>query len=81
MKLMITCGEATDFISKKEERKLSLLQKVQLRIHLYICELCKLFSKQNKIIIKSIPKMHEDSDASLDATQKNEMIEVLKSQS
>lgn len=77
MKLMITCGEATDFISKKEERKLSFLQKIQLSIHLYICDLCRLFSKQNKIIIKSIPGMDDHSDASLSELQRNEMIRVL----
>ena len=78
MKLMITCGEATDFNSKKEEGKLCFRQKIQLAIHLYLCELCRFFSKQNKVITRGVGKIHEHIDARLSEGQKNELIEVLE---
>lgn len=46
----ITCKQATDYISKKEEGRLSASQRVALWRHLAICSLCRLFSKQNKMM-------------------------------
>lgn len=43
----ISCKEAVDYIIKKEEGKLSLLQRISLWRHLAICSLCRIFSIQN----------------------------------
>lgn len=59
--LMITCKDATLFISKREERKLSLFERLKLLIHLAICEFCKLFEKQNKFLTLQIKQMHTDA--------------------
>jgi hypothetical protein len=77
MKTMITCKEATDFISRKEEGKLSLTQRLQLRMHLYICSFCKLFYRQNKIIKNRVAELHKHVDISLTFVQKEAMIEAL----
>ena len=50
--MSITCKQAVDYISKKEEGKLSPLQKIQLWRHLAICSLCRIFSEQNKLFAK-----------------------------
>lgn len=50
MNIGITCKKAVDYISKKEEGKLSLWQRIQLARHLAICSLCKRFAYQNKMI-------------------------------
>ena len=48
----ITCKKAVDLISKKEEGRLSTLQRFQLWKHLTVCNLCKRFSQQNKMFRK-----------------------------
>ncbi len=54
MSKKITCRQAVDFISKKEESKLSPVQRFSLYKHLGECSLCRIFSVQNKIIVKAI---------------------------
>jgi hypothetical protein len=48
MNFTITCKKAVEYISKKEEAKLSVLQRVQLWRHLAICSLCRRFAQQNR---------------------------------
>ncbi len=55
----ISCKEATQLILKKEEGKLSIGQRVQLSLHLLICDLCKSFNLQNKWINKHIHHLQE----------------------
>lgn len=43
---MLNCHEATRLISESQDRKLSLLEKMPLRLHLLMCSGCKNFSKQ-----------------------------------
>lgn len=76
----INCKTAVDYISKKEEGKLSLVQRFHLWRHLAICYLCKRFEKQNKIIIDSF-KMHSASvsvNEQLNVVEKQSIIKVLE---
>jgi hypothetical protein len=75
---MISCKEATDFISRKEEGKLSLRQRWQLWQHLAVCSFCKLFYKQNKILTNTTPHLQEDLGASLTPQQKESLIAALE---
>ena len=78
MKVMITCQQATKFISQKEEGKLSLGKLFQLWFHLGICGVCKIFNRQNKIIIHSVPHIHNQINASLTLSEKESIIAVLE---
>lgn len=78
MSLHIDCKTATKMIAQKEEGKLSLKQRIQLIIHLFICKVCALFYKQNKVLVKSVPLMQKKSAASLSEKEKQQMIEVLE---
>ena len=78
MKVMITCQEATKFISQKEEGKLSLSKLLQLWFHLGICGVCKIFNRQNKIIIRNAPHVHENINVSLSASEKESIIALLE---
>ena len=69
----ITCKQAVDYISKKEESRLSAVQRFQLWRHLAVCGLCRIFSRQNSIIIKAI-KNSADTRAGLSDQQKEEII-------
>jgi hypothetical protein len=75
---MIQCKDATKMISQKEEGLLSLKQHIQLFVHLFICKVCAIFFKQNKVLTKSIPLMKKKSAASLSEKEKQQIIEVLE---
>lgn len=78
MGLHIDCKTATKMIAQKGDGKLSLKERIQLMIHLFICKICSLFYKQNKVLVKSVPLMQKKSAASLSEKEKQQMIEVLE---
>lgn len=78
MGLHIDCKTATKMIAQKEDGKLSLKERIQLIIHLFICKVCSLFYKQNKVLVKSVPLLQKISAASLSEKEKQQMIEVLE---
>ena len=43
---IIPCQEATRLMSQAMERKLSLKESIQLKLHLAVCDLCERFRKQ-----------------------------------
>jgi hypothetical protein len=79
-KWMITCGEATDWISRKEEGKLSLSQWLRLRLHFIICIYCLLFYRQNKTLTRSVRHAYKHmEDVVLTPEEKQAMADRLKS--
>jgi hypothetical protein len=59
--MKITCKQAVNYISKKEEGKLSAVQRFALWRHLAVCSLCRRFSDQNKVIGKAMREMNNSS--------------------
>jgi len=57
---IIPCKQATFLISKKEEHMLTLREKFRLYVHLAICEFCRRFLKQTKLISKAVKKITSD---------------------
>jgi len=55
---MISCKKATLLVSKKEEGRLSLREKWQLRGHLAICSLCRKFEQQSGFIGRMAKQIH-----------------------
>ncbi len=53
-RLILSCKKATYLISLREEGKLPPYQQVQLRIHLAVCSMCKLFAKQTAFITRRL---------------------------
>ena len=43
---MLTCKQASQFISASLDRPLSLRERLALKLHLLICKYCKRFSQQ-----------------------------------
>lgn len=74
MRQKITCVQAVDYLSKKEEGKLTLWQRYQLWRHLMACSLCKLFKIQTSQLIRSVRKVPPNS---MPATDKAALIEKL----
>lgn len=75
---MISCKQATDFISKKEEGKLSVKQILQLWLHLGVCSFCKLFYKQSKIIASQATHLHDHLDIKLSQPEKDAIIKKIE---
>lgn len=44
--IWLSCERATFLMGKKEEGKLTLKEKIQLKLHLRICDFCSRFQKQ-----------------------------------
>ncbi len=53
---MLSCKKAAELIDKKSVVKLSRREKMQLKLHLSICEGCEVYQKQSKFIGELITK-------------------------
>ena len=47
---MLSCKEATMLASKKEEGKITLMERLKLAIHYAMCIYCKRFAQHTRII-------------------------------
>ena len=77
--MSITCKQAVDYISKKEEGKLNPLQKIQLWRHLAICSLCRIFSEQNRLFAKMAGKSLKETKVLSKDEKENIIDEILGS--
>lgn len=73
---MITCKEATLYISKKEEHKLSVSERAKLFIHLLICKFCKLFYKQSQYL--AVEMKHLNTNAALSDRDKETLEQLIE---
>lgn len=73
--LNISCKKATYLVSKKEENKLSWLEKISLRGHIAICSMCRKFESQTGFIGRMAKHTHIETFLSPEA--KERMQEVL----
>ncbi|MDQ3535416.1 MAG: hypothetical protein M3421_07285 [Bacteroidota bacterium] len=48
--LMLSCIKATEFVEKKLDNKLNMIEKIQLYLHTRMCGACRLYEKQSKFI-------------------------------
>ena len=79
MKLLnISCKKATYLVSKKEENRLSWLERIQLRTHMTICSLCRKFEQQTGFIGSMIK--HDHVHATLTPASKQKMQEALSNE-
>ena len=62
--LNISCKKATYLVSKKEQGKIRLFDRITLQIHLGICSLCKRFEQQSGFMIKNTKHTHTDEKLS-----------------
>ena len=62
--LNISCKKATYLVSKKEQGKIRLFDRITLQIHLGICGVCKRFEQQSGFMIKNTKHTHTDEKLS-----------------
>ncbi len=57
---MISCKEVSKILSENDN--LSLLKKVELRMHLFICKKCSRFEKHLKSLLSGAQKLYRVKD-------------------
>ena len=80
-KIIHNCKQATFLIEKKEIKRLSFREFIELRIHLYGCSFCRLYSRQSKAINKMVQELFNHSmknSATLDESFKKELQERIE---
>lgn len=70
--MFLSCLKATELIEKKFLFKLSVTEKLQLRVHKSMCKACTNYEKQNVLIEKAIERLTTEE-------HKAEDIEKIKS--
>jgi hypothetical protein len=75
-KIIYNCKRATFLVEKKLTDGLTLREKIELRIHLYGCSVCRVFDKQSALINKMVQqlfKSNNNAEVHLDDTFKQEL--------
>ncbi|MCF6367065.1 MAG: hypothetical protein L3J35_12820 [Bacteroidales bacterium] len=54
--LFLSCLKATELIEKKLHIKLSLKEKLRLNVHKSMCNVCRRYDKQSKIMDEALKK-------------------------
>jgi hypothetical protein len=72
---IIPCRQATYLISKREGHALTLRERFQLLVHLIVCEFCRRFLEQTKIISKEAKRLA--SEEKLTQEEKRKIREAL----
>ncbi len=75
---MISCKEATYLISKKEEGKITMVERLKLSFHLMMCRFCKMFEKQNNFIAHHTRQMEDVLSPHDDGTLPDSIKEKIK---
>jgi len=77
-KMMISCENATLFVSQKEEHKLSISNRMKLLLHLAVCKFCRLFEQQNNFLTRQFK--HISTTLSLSEIEKEELQNKINSE-
>ena len=55
--MMLSCKEATQLVSQGLDRRLGLLERLALRLHLAICDGCSNFRRQVGLLRKAMRRL------------------------
>lgn len=58
-KIMYNCHKATMLIEKKQLARLTIREKMELKLHLAGCSVCKLFQQQSILINKQVRSLFQ----------------------
>jgi len=67
--LFLSCLKATELIEKKLHFKLSVQEKLQLKVHKMMCSACTNYEKQNVLIEKSFENQAQINGPQIDLEQ------------
>ena len=78
--LEVSCKKATFQAGKKEENKVSFIDRIKLKIHYKICDSCRLFDEQSLFIGKNAAHIHHHTNAVLRAKKKKQIKDLIELQ-
>lgn len=67
--LMLSCLKATELIEKRLLFRLSLADKIRLKLHLTACKACRNYDKQSRLISEAALKIKEQDTQAVDMKQ------------
>lgn len=76
---MISCKEATYLTSKKEQGKISIVERMKLSFHAMMCKFCKMFAVQNDVIVHHAKRMEDALSSTNTAILPDNVKEHIKS--
>lgn len=79
--LMLDCNEATRLTSIKRYQKLTLKQRMQLSVHLMVCQVCKKFSIFSDLVDESMEHVCQapkEKEYHISDDKKNELESLIK---
>jgi predicted anti-sigma-YlaC factor YlaD len=78
------CKQASGLISQSLERKLSLLERLSLKFHLFICDACRMFKhhlgQMSRILKKQMRDVEKDESLKLSDQAKCRIQEAIEHQ-
>lgn len=75
---MKSCQEITELMEKRAFKKLSLMERMELRMHRFICKHCKRFFKDSAKIDTLLNRTFRSKKYQFSKEEKEQMIDKLK---
>ncbi|MFT5963136.1 MAG: hypothetical protein ACI8WM_003486 [Burkholderiaceae bacterium] len=63
MKLKPTCREVHRLVSEGQDRDLSVIEKIRVRLHLIVCDACTTYTRQMRFLRQAMRKFEIADDA------------------
>lgn len=74
--LLLSCIKATELIEKRFYFKLSVKEKLQLKLHKMMCDACTNYEKQSIIIEKGIELQQKNQHSEIDIDRLKKQITI-----
>ncbi len=66
---MLTCKDASHLLSQRQERPLSLRERLGLRLHLWMCVSCRRFEQQLALMRRAMRALRRRVETEADAAE------------
>lgn len=66
---MLTCKGATRLVSEGQERPLGFRERWALRLHLWLCDNCRRFERQIRLLRRAMQRLARRSESESQATE------------
>ncbi|MEA1786739.1 hypothetical protein U1E44_11595 [Arenibacter sp. GZD96] len=79
--LFLSCKQATALVEKKQVTTLSLLERIQLKMHIWMCSACRSYEKQSLLMNSLMQRMVSRSKEELnhmDEAAKKKVLQQIK---
>lgn len=77
--LMLSCRKATLLMEQRTMAPLNAMDRMQLWMHLRVCDGCRAFEKQNTTIDRMMEERHEHTDAAQNAALEERIMKAIDS--